>query len=67
VTWAAIDKWQQAKQADPTYAEEADRLIKQYRKYMPSQEDIFMRNIKEGSTFKVPCWIQENTKVRAAS
>jgi len=30
-------------------------------------KDIFSRpEVKEGGTFKVKCWIQESTKVRAA-
>lgn len=64
VTWPAIDKWQKAKSVDPSVSAQADQLIRRYWQYMPSKEDIFQRNIKEGSTFKVGCWIQENTKVR---
>jgi len=66
VTWPAIDKWQQAKRIDPSVAAEANKLIGRYSQYMPSKGDIFQRNLKEGATFRVPCWIQENTKIRAA-
>jgi len=66
VTWPAIDKWNYAKSIDPSVAAEANKLIVRYRQYMPTREDIFLRQIEEGSTFKVPCWIQENTKVRVA-
>lgn len=66
VTWVAIDKFQYAKKIDPSVAAEANKWINQYSQYMPKKEDIFQRRIKVGDTFKVPCWIQENTKVRTA-
>ncbi len=65
VTWPAIDKWNEAKRKDPNVASEASKLIRQYERYMPSKGDIFQRNLNEGSSFKVKCWIQETTKIRA--
>ncbi|MCB0520428.1 MAG: tetratricopeptide repeat protein [Lewinellaceae bacterium] len=66
VTWPAIDKWQYAKSIDAGVANQANKLIGQYTQYMPSVEDGFQRGIKEGSSFYVGCWIQENTTVRFA-
>ncbi len=66
VTWVAIDKFIEAKRKDPSVAAAASKLISQYRQYMPNKEDVFQRRIKAGDTYKVPCWIQENTKVRTA-
>lgn len=66
VTWAAIDKFQHAKRIDPSVAAEANKWINQYSQYMPKKEDIFQRRIQAGDTFRVPCWIQENTTVRTA-
>ncbi len=66
VTWPAIDKWQYAKKIDPSVAAEANKLIRRYSQFMPSREDIFQRTLKIGDTFKVPCWIQETTKIRPA-
>jgi hypothetical protein len=66
VTWPAIDKWSYAKRIDPNVAEEAQRLINRYSQYMPSKEDIFQRQLKEGDSFRVRCWIQETTTIRAA-
>ena len=66
VTWPAIDKFEYAKRIDPSVSPEANKLINQYRQYMPSKEDIFQRRLKRNDSFKVPCWIQENTKVRPA-
>ncbi len=64
VTWPAIDMWNKAKQVDPLQADAANKLIRTYTQYMPSKEDIFSRTIKEGSTYKVGCWINRNTVVR---
>lgn len=67
VTWPAIDKWNYAKKIDPAVAGDANKLIRQYQKFMPSVEDIFSRpNVKEGGSFYVGCWIKENTTARAA-
>jgi len=64
VTWPAIDKFQYAKKIDPSVAKEANKLIRQYKKFMPSKEDIFFRTLKEGQKFKVGCWINETTTIR---
>jgi len=64
VTWPAIDMFKKAKQVDPSVATEANKLIDTYTQYMPSKEDIFSRTMKEGSTYKVGCWINRNTTVR---
>gem|GEM_PF-126820 len=64
VTWPAIDMWNKAKQVDPSQAAAANKLINTYTQYMPSKEDIFSRTIKEGSTYKVGCWINRSTTVR---
>ncbi len=64
--WAAIDKYKKAKQVDPSVAEMADKRIADYSIYFPTQETIFFNNLKEGETYKVGCWINEETTVRAA-
>lgn len=66
VTWAAIDKFEYAKNIDPSVRAEANKLIRDYSQYMPSIEDIFQRTLKENQVFTVPCWIQETTRIRAA-
>jgi len=67
VTWPAIDKFEYAKKIDPSVTKEANQLIATYSQYMPSREDLHLRtDIHEGDNFKVGCWIQENTTVRAA-
>ena len=66
VVWPAIDMWNKAKRIDPSAAAEANKWIGRYSKYMPSVEDGFQRGLKEGGSYRVPCWIQETTKIRYA-
>ena len=66
VVWPAVDMWNKAKSVDPSSAAEANKWIGQYAKYMPSIEDIFQRNLKEGDSFYVGCWIRASTRIRAA-
>lgn len=65
VTWPAIDMFVRAKK-DPTVSSEAQKLITTYQQYMPSTADLFQRRLKEGDSYKIPCWIQETTVIRAA-
>lgn len=64
--WAAVDKYSKAKRVDATLTDKANAKIRLYRKYFPTTETIFFFNLKEGDTYKVECWINENTKIRAA-
>lgn len=66
VTWPAIDMWRKAKSVDPSTAAEANKMIRRYEQFMPDISQIFIRSLKEGDTFRVPCWIQRDTKIRAA-
>ena len=64
--WAAVDKYIRAKQVDPTLAEEADKRIATYSTYFPAMATIFFYALKEGDTYRVECWINEDTKIRPA-
>jgi hypothetical protein len=67
VTWPAIDMWTRAKNVDPSVAREANALINKYKTYMPTKEDVFFRTeLRVGGDYFVPCWIQENTKIRTS-
>jgi tetratricopeptide (TPR) repeat protein len=66
VTWPAVDMFIRAKSVDPAVAKEADKWIATYSRYMPSNEDIFQRQLQEGASFRVGCWIQETTTIRPA-
>ncbi len=64
VVWAAIDAWAKAKQVDPSVTSEANRWIGRYSQYMPSKEDVFIRNLKTGQSYYIGCWIQRSTRIR---
>lgn len=66
VTWAAIDMWARAKSVDPSVTAEANKWISRYSQYMPNREDVFIRSLKAGDRYFVPCWIQEWTTIRTA-
>jgi hypothetical protein len=51
--WVAVDYFVRAKQADPTLAEEADRLIATYRQYFPTAEEAFMHDLSDGASYTV--------------
>ena len=65
VYWAAVDKFIKAKTIDAGLTEDANKFIEAYRPHFPDNETIFFQGYKEGDTYKVGCWINENTSVRA--
>lgn len=63
--WVAVDYMIKAKNADPALAEEANGLIASYSKYFPMQEDAFMFDVIDGTSYTVSCsGMREVTKVR---
>lgn len=64
VFWAAVDKFNKAKQVDPSVAEEANNYIKTYSAYYPSKDEAFFRSIKSGDPYKLGGWIGETTTAR---
>ncbi len=64
VYWAAADKFQKAKEVDPSMATKANDMIKEYSKLFPTSEDAFFYNVFEGDEYQVECWINETTKAR---
>ena len=64
VLWAAVDKFQKAKEVDPSIASKANEMIRDYSKMFPTSEDAFFYNVFEGDTYEVGCWINETTKAR---
>jgi tetratricopeptide (TPR) repeat protein len=65
VYWAAVDKYIQAKSIDPTVSEKADERIQIYSSYFPDVETLFFNSLKDGDQYKIGCWINEKTTVRA--
>lgn len=65
VYYAAIDKFEKAKQVDPSIADEANTLISAYRAHLPSTEEVFMHpELEKGKTITIGGWIGERTTVR---
>ena len=63
--WVAVDYFTKAKAADPLTAADADTFIRTYREYFPLQEDAFMYDIMDGSSYTVSCGgLRETTTVR---
>ncbi len=64
--WAAVDQYIKAKRVDPESATVANKRINDYSKHFPTMETIFFYDLKEGDTYKVECWINETTTIRAS-
>jgi len=66
VLWAAVDKFQKAKQVDPSVADEANGYINSYKPRFPDKKSIFFHNYQIGDSYTVGCWINETTTVRTS-
>ena len=65
VYWVAVDKFQKAKQVDPSVEAQASEFISSYSKYYPTKEERFdLPNEFSGSTYYVGGWIGESTAIR---
>ncbi|MGC9342738.1 MAG: tetratricopeptide repeat protein [Bacteroidales bacterium] len=62
--WVAVDMFQKAKAADPSVADRATDLIREYSEYFPTKEDLFFRSIAEGDQYTVGGWINRTTFAR---
>lgn len=62
--WAAADKYIQARNADPSVADIADRRLNDYASQYPNSEDCFFRTLNEGDSYLVEGCINEYTTVR---
>ncbi len=65
VSWVAVDQFAKAKNIDPSVTDKANKLIGKYAAYYPGREDMFTRDIKEGQSYTVKCWIGATTTARA--
>lgn len=65
VYYAAVDKYEKAKQVDPSVADEANKMIAAYRAHFPSTEEVFMHpDLEKGKTITIGGWIGETTRIR---
>ena len=53
--WVACDFLQKAKAADPSLAEDANRLIGSYSSYFPQTAEAFMYDVTDGQSYTVSC------------
>ncbi len=53
VYWVAVDYFNKAKAADKSLSEEANKYIASYSKYFPLQDEAFMYDIINGSSYTV--------------
>lgn len=65
--WAAVDKFVEARNVDPSVGEDANKLISFYSDSFPTKEAIQLHRYKTGSTYTVTCWFTEKTIIRAAN
>ncbi len=65
--WPAVDKFIQAINVaeDPSVKERAQQMADTYRQYFPDRELIFFHGYDEGDTYRVECWINRSTTIRA--
>lgn len=66
VFWAAVDKFQKAKEVDSEIADEAQGYIDSYKPRFPEKKNIFFEDYEIGDTYEVGCWINETTTVRTS-
>lgn len=64
VFWVAVDKYQKARSVDSSVDSEAGSKISQYAKHFPASGDLFFRDMIEGNSYTVGCWINESTTIR---
>ncbi len=65
--WPAVDKFLQAasEAGDEAVKDRAQQLAETYRQYFPNNELIFFYGHSPGDTYRVECWINKNTTIRA--
>jgi tetratricopeptide (TPR) repeat protein len=65
VYYAAVDKFERARQADASCASDANSLIGTFRFHFPSTEEIFMHpDLEKGKAITIGGWIGERTTIR---
>lgn len=65
VYWLATDYYQQAKAVDGEVAGKANQKISGYKKYFPTQKDIFFNGYEVGQKYTVECF-GETTTIRSS-
>lgn len=65
--WLAVDYYSQALRLsdDDKVKAVARKKIAKFKKFFPEKGDLFLKSLTEGASYKVGCYINENTKVRS--
>ncbi len=65
--WAAVDKYVRARSVDSSEANvtTVNSRIATYSAHFPAREDIFFYGYTIGDSYRIECWINETTTVRA--
>ncbi|MDR3268955.1 MAG: tetratricopeptide repeat protein [Tannerella sp.] len=65
VYYAAVDKFERARQTDASCASDANSMIGTFRSYFPTTEEIFMHpDLEKGKVITIGGWIGERTTIR---
>ncbi|MCB0737549.1 MAG: hypothetical protein KDC92_08550 [Bacteroidetes bacterium] len=62
--WVIVDYYYKAKVADPSLSATCNSRIASHSEHFPTKEDLFFKEIPEGTTYTVPC-LSVSTTVRA--
>jgi len=65
--WAAVDKYNRAKNIDSSLEKLANDRIASCIPQFPDKETIFFHNLQIGQSYTVGCWINETTTIRASN
>jgi len=65
--WVAADKYTKAQVCDPSLADEVNQKLNDYKNQFPDKEEIFFRDLKEGSSYRVMGCINETATVMASN
>lgn len=62
--WLATDKYERARSVDSEVASKAAGKIATCKAQYPTKEKLFFYSIKNGDSFTVGCWLNQNTTAR---
>lgn len=60
---AALEKAYKAKSVDSSISTLANKFINSYAAKAPTTEDVFLKGIASGSSWRINCWISESVRV----
>lgn len=65
VLWPAFDYFKKAVElGDEEIKKEANKLLSDYKQYLPTKAEVATKKLKVGAPYTVKCWINEETTVQ---